>query len=206
MSGTEDFERAITFFRRSLPMREGELTDEEFDAGARLLLRVLDRAWEVVCPAARLRESFSDPRFDLAPFYYALCVAAEKVGSEFRLGIDHEGLFLSASVAYPQHLSRVDDTTFALFFHLGAWRFQAWTAEIKAKSALYQLIAATCDEENLTDFGAIEVRWSPRIPWTEYLALGAHALRVLHQINYRLYRIEYQQRAGRASSKRRRQQ
>ncbi len=148
---------------------------------------------------------------------------AEKLGADYELGYDTRGFFLNTQLRHPEHLRRMDDS----FWHellslwtLGAVEYQpnipvgtdsgaAAEKKLKSKSEVFRMIRDVVllesqEYDTICDLGGLEVRWPANMDIGELIMSGDAALRNLYNLNYRLWRAEYQLRHGRRQSKTRR--
>ncbi|HEV7767770.1 MAG TPA: hypothetical protein VGQ76_22395 [Thermoanaerobaculia bacterium] len=81
--------------------------------------------------------------------------------------------------------------------------------KLKSRSEIFRVIRDVVllesqDYELICDLGGIDVRWPRAADLGELILMGDQAMRILYNMNYQLYRAEYQLQHGREQSKRRR--
>lgn len=74
------------------------------------------------------------------------------------------------------------------------------------KSQLFRLIRnyllLETNKGGTIDIGALEIKWEIGIPWHDLISKGSAAFYNMYQINYSLFRAEYQTQRGREQRRR----
>jgi hypothetical protein len=132
---------------------------------------------------------------------------AERIGSMYNFGTDHQGFFLETNLLNVHNMRKMNDDfwfTVSELSRLGKLDFFQGTVvppgearkrpllNRKSKSILYSLIQGSLSLESYygtsEDIGSIIVRWSYNIPWDDLLNNGWRVLRNLYRINYELWK------------------
>jgi len=149
---------------------------------------------------------------------HGVACVSKKLQTAFEFGVDIQGFLMSTELLYPQHLRRMTNAFWDKFLKLGeignlTYRpnVSVSTAhgedadKLKSKSEMFRVIrdAVLLESDHSTeigDMGGLDVRWFGSTPVGEVVVRGGDALRILWELNYELYRAEYQLRHGRRTS------
>ena len=151
---------------------------------------------------------------------HSVVFRAKKLEEDYELGYDGRGFFLSTQFQHPEHLRRMDDSFWyelLSLWNLGSVEYQpnipvgtetgaAAEKKLKSKSETFRIIRDVVllesqEYDSICDLGGLDVRWTPDVDIGELIVRGDHALRILYDVNYRLWRTEYQLRRERQQSK-----
>jgi hypothetical protein len=199
----EVYESWQTFARRTMILSayERDYSEEEFEKAVWDTHAMLRKLAAHIIEMAGVRDELIQPKEILiAPMDQRGFIDSKKMDLRFEVCADGHVTWLESRIIYPQHLRRMDDEFFELLIGLrqfGAWKFDSLNGPDKnIKSSVYQLVV-DAQAEDLSDFGAFVVGWPHEATADELLRLAPRAFAILHQLQYRLYRAEYQLRAGR---------
>jgi hypothetical protein len=139
-------------------------------------------------------------------------VRSEKLGINIDFGVYLYEFFLNCHFVLARHIPSMDDTFWKLILELqslGNMEFAENAVPLIEKvseadrlmrynkSQIFRLIRNYIFlEGDVTDFGALEVKWGIRTSLDTLLANGSIAFRNLYRINYLLFRAEYMVRRG----------
>jgi hypothetical protein len=150
------------------------------------------------------------------PFGQQATISSEKLGTSFDFGIYMNEFFLSSHLSSPMYLRNMNDDFWRLLVEMASFgkfefaenaipQIEKGSEEEKLmrfnKSQIFRLIRNFIFLETsgggTIDIGSLEVKWEIGLLWKELISKGSAAFYNMYQIDYSLYRAEYQAQRGR---------